>query len=94
MRRSYSRAVKEYEDAYLALSAKGLQESTTAANLLINLSKASYAQENYPEAQTFFAQVREFNPDLAMSHAYLGSSDGTARASDVSASDRIIFIEE
>jgi tetratricopeptide (TPR) repeat protein len=71
-----------------------MDESSTAVKLLINLSKAFYQMADYSEAQGYFDKASTLNPDLTSQFAYLGNGDGATRASEISGSQTIIFIEE
>ncbi len=94
MQENYPRAIGQYQSAYDGLGARGMEKSSIAAKLLINMSKASHEADEYDQARLLFAQAREVDPQLATPYAYLGSTGGLTRASDMSAADSIIFIEE
>ena len=94
MRENFSRALEDYRIAYDNLSSRGLESSSVAARLLINMSKTSYAAGEHNQAQTLYVQAQELEPQLASSFAYLGSAGGFSRASDLSESENIFFIEE
>jgi tetratricopeptide (TPR) repeat protein len=94
LRRDYGGAVRAYTSALDALRQRGQDKSATAVAVLLNLSKASYDMERFPDAQAYFSQARELNPDSAKEFAYLATGAG-ARAGDAgAAAGRVSFIEE
>ncbi len=94
LRREYGGAVRAYQAALDALKQRGQEQSPTAVAVLLNLSKASYELERYPDAQTYFSQARQLDPDTVQEFAYLGSGGG-ARAGDISgAAARPLFVDE
>jgi hypothetical protein len=90
----FSQAIEAFQEAYKGLVDRGMDESSTAVKLLINLSKAFYQMADYSEAQGYFDKASTLNPDLTSQFAYLGNGDGATRASEISGSQTIIFIEE
>ena len=55
---------------------------------------ARYLAERYPDAQAFFSEARQLNPDAAKEFAYLGSDTGSRAADVAGTAGGPLFVDE
>jgi tetratricopeptide (TPR) repeat protein len=80
------------------LTSAGKGETSTALKLLLNISKAYYALEDYSLAEEYYKQAAAIDADTVAEHSYLasvsaGSEEGRA-AEAADNTEKILFIEE
>ena len=71
-------------------------KKSTRFTVLLNLSRTYYALENYSEARDFLSSAERINPEEARQYSFLAGTaeDSSARASDTSAAQAILFFED
>ncbi|MBI2676582.1 MAG: O-antigen ligase family protein [Candidatus Yanofskybacteria bacterium] len=63
-----------YNDIALAYSMKALELSPTFVRTYYELAQAYLNKKDYPNAIKYFQRAVELNPDVGVSHAYLGAA--------------------
>lgn len=76
-------------------------KDTARFTLFLNLSRTYYALENYAEARAYLASAERINPEGTKQYSFIASTagdsaagDGSARASDATAAQPILFFED
>jgi tetratricopeptide (TPR) repeat protein len=91
LQKDYRRALTSYQGAVQALERQGKETSPTAQKVLVNLSQAYQAMENYGEAQASFARASKIDPERVREFAYLAQV-GAAGARAAEQKSDVVFI--
>lgn len=95
LRDQYARALDVYKEAIDKLETVGRNQSKSAMNIYLNISKCHYQLEQFGDARESFQVASAINQDQTSQYAYLAAADslGAARASESDWND-ILFLEE
>jgi tetratricopeptide (TPR) repeat protein len=95
LRDQYARALGVYEEAIQKLESMGRNQSKSAMNIYLNISKCHYQLEQFGDARESYQFASAINQDQTSQYAYLAAADssGAARASESDWND-ILFLEE
>jgi tetratricopeptide (TPR) repeat protein len=95
LREDYRGALSMFENARDLLQAADRGDSQVSQIILLNISQTHHAMEDYDQAQEYFAQAEEIDPDRVREYSFLGRiGAGSERASDVGSISEILFLEE
>ena len=84
LQKNYRGALASYQGAVGLLERQGKGTSPVAQRVLINISQAYHALEDYPGAQASFAKASSIDPERVRDFAYLAQvGAGGSRASEV-----------
>ena len=94
----FADAIEQFLATLGELTSAGKGETSTALKLLLNISKAYYALQEYPEAEKYFRQAAAIDAGTVAEYSYLASvsaGGGESRAAEaVDKTEEILFIEE
>ncbi len=94
----FADALEQFLTILGELSSAGRGETGTALKLLLNISKAYYALEEYSQAEEYYRQAEAIDADTVAEHSYLASVSAggeEGRASEIADNtEEILFIEE
>ncbi|MBN1836353.1 MAG: tetratricopeptide repeat protein [Spirochaetales bacterium] len=94
LRQDYRGALRLYENARDALEQQKRGDSPAVQLVLLNISQAHHALENYDQAQEYYAQAEQIDPGRVREYAFLGTAGGSARASDAGSRSEVLFLDE
>jgi tetratricopeptide (TPR) repeat protein len=97
LRGAYRKAIDSFSAAFASLEKRGRGDSRTGAKILLNVSKAHYALEEFEQSRTYYEQAKRIDERLVAEYSYLASvsadGGGSARAAEAEETS-VIFIED
>lgn len=95
LRGAYEQAVESFTTVLTGLEERGRADSSIGAKVLLNISKAYYAMEQFDEAKEYFEQAGAIDKALIEEHSYLASvsADTGERAAEIEETT-VIFLED
>jgi hypothetical protein len=94
----YTDALTTFQEALESIEAMQRVRESLRFKVLLNMSRAHYALEQYDDAREYFAIAKTIDSDMTAEYSYLGPSSGEGpgqgRASDAAAAEPILFFED
>lgn len=98
LRQQYDEALSVFSEAAESVQTASRVRSSERFKVYINLSRTHHSLQNYVEADRYFAQAREIDPEAVEEFSYIatagGSSGEIGRASEVGRVEPILFFGE
>jgi tetratricopeptide (TPR) repeat protein len=98
LRQDYDQALSVFAEAAESVETARRVRSSERFKVYINLSRTHHSLQNYADADRYFAQAREIDPEAVREFSYIATSGGDSgeigRASEVGRAEPILFFEE
>lgn len=95
LRGAFKKAIEGFSIAFDSLKRKNRGRTQVAAKVLLNMSKAYYAIEDFDQAESYYKQAETIDKGLVEQHSYLASvsEGGSGRAAEA-VETTVLFLDE